>query len=140
MDINGAKETPSLQYRGHRLRDGGIEINYELILKNGQRVKVSERPEYVESATEMPGLSRTFQVSNLPKGASLHYKNNVSSIAITSSIQTDGSYEVTSKEDRAIGNISGLDVEGVLTLNGNGGTTLTTYFTKEPLVENANKI
>lgn len=140
VDINGAKETPSLQYRGHRLRDGGIEINYELILKNGQRVKVSERPEYVESATEMPGLSRTFQVSNLPKGASLHYKNNVSSIAITSSIQTDGSYEVTSKEDRAIGNISGLDVEGVLTLNGNGGTTLTTYFTKEPLVENANKI
>lgn len=140
VELNGQKTTPKLQYRGHRFKDEQVIINYELQLDNGQRINIGEKPEYVESESGLPGLQRTFTVKNLPKGAKLYFLNNLSSIAVTSSIKTDGNYDILNRKERKAGSISGIDVEGRLTLNGNGSTTLTTFFTETPLIENENKI
>ena len=99
--FDGKSEVPNIQYRGHRFdKRGKVQIHTELLLANGQKVTIWEQPEYFTNESGQPGMERLFTVSDLPKGASLQLKFNVSSIVHPSNIQTDGTLAVEKSASR----------------------------------------
>ena len=56
----GESYTPTVNYKGHKFQDGQVYFNYQLKTKDGQVIKVSERPEYVKSDRGADGLERHF--------------------------------------------------------------------------------
>jgi cytochrome c len=136
---NGQETTPKVQYRGHRFDKGQVWFNYELQLADGKKITVSERPEYATKGGQT-GLERTFKTEGAPDGAQVILLANLSSIALESSIETDGEWKVDNKTNRSFKGLQGMDVDGRLTLKNKGETRFAAYFTNKPLVENTNKI
>ncbi len=135
----GKEETPKVQYRGHRFDKGQVTFNYELMLADGTKIKVGERPEYA-SKGEQVGLERVYTTSDVPDGAQVVLVTNLSSISLESAVETDGQWQVTGKTDRDFNGLKGLDLDGQLTLKSNGSTRFAAFFTKKPMLENLNKI
>lgn len=136
----GQEEKPVIQYRGHRFRDGHVEINYELKLKDDKLVRVSERPEYMTNEFGQTGFERVFTTADVPEGAQLVFSTNFNSIPSPTSIKTDGDWKALKVEEKADEGISLVEVEGELTLNANATTRLAAFFVKRPTLENKNKI
>ncbi|MEM8527769.1 MAG: family 16 glycoside hydrolase [Bacteroidota bacterium] len=136
----GAEVLTDIQFKGHRFEQGKVSLRYELILEDGSKIEVIERPEYQEKESGQVGFERKFEVRNAPAGTEVVLKTNVSSIAVKENIKTDGAFEVKNTEKREAKNLTAIDVDGELTLNNNGNTAFTTFFVKKPLIENANKI
>ncbi len=59
----GGNEPPAINYLGYSFKKGQITIEYELISKSGQSVKVRETPECIIENEQIIGLSRKFEVS-----------------------------------------------------------------------------
>ena len=139
--VQGEKEiSPKVQYRGHRFEGSHVIFNLELNMPDGHIINVSEQPEYVTNQSGLTGLERTFTTSNVPDGSQVVLETNLSSVALESSVTTDGKWTVSNKKDRSYKNLKGFDIEGTLTLKSNGKTTFTAFFTQKPLIENPNKI
>ena len=138
---NDKAEVPRIQYRGHRFQKGQVTLNYELLLSDGTLVKVHETPEYVTNEQGLTGFERTFSLENAPSDAKLMLKMNLNSIALESSVVAQGgAFEITKTESYEKNGLMAMAVEGHLFLNPKGKTTLSTYFVKQPLIENLNKI
>ncbi|MEY3053190.1 MAG: hypothetical protein RLY31_2975 [Bacteroidota bacterium] len=137
---DGRELRPAVQYRGHRFEQGQVWFNYELRLDDGTVIQVSERPEYVSREVGQTGLERTFRTASVPEGMQVSLLTNVSSVALESSVETDGDWQVTARADRSFRNLDGLDLEGTLGLVSNGETRFTVYFTRAPLLENTNRV
>jgi len=136
----GQETTPEFQYRGHYFEKGQVWFNYELKTGDGSLVKVSERPEYVTNPSGQTGFERTFKTEGAPEGTQVVLVTNLSSISFENAIETDGDWKIENKTDREFKKLQGIDVDGRLSLNSNGTTRFTAYFTKMPLIENDNKI
>jgi cytochrome c len=134
---NGQSEVPRTDYKGHRYtEDGHTEIMYDLVLASGQRIRVNERPEYVERSRQK-GFQRVFTMENAPTGVQVNLKLNVSSIADASNLETDGVWKSTKiEDDHSQKGLFAKNMSGALTLNNNGSTQVTTYFVSSPLVPN----
>ena len=133
IEISGKSEQPKVSYKGHRFVKEQVEFMYELALSNGKAIKVFEKPEaIIKDATR--GLERTFTLENVPTGATITYDVNLSSIAMESSITTDGVWTKNASEKRQAKGLSGLDIVGKLTLNNDKPTVFTTMFTSKPLI------
>lgn len=132
--LNG--QPAKVQYHGHRFEDGQVFFKYELSA-DGKTVTVTERPEYVSKSEGQTGLQRTFTVDG---DADVSLKINLSSIALETSVETDGSWEISQKNDREYKKLKSMDVDGTLTLKPNGTTTFTTFFTQKPMIANANRV
>ncbi|MEL6719431.1 MAG: family 16 glycoside hydrolase, partial [Bacteroidota bacterium] len=115
-------------------------LRYELILEDGSKIEVVEKPEYQETESGGVGFERKFEVRNAPAGIQVVLNTNVSSIAVKENIKTDGTFKMKNTETRQAKNLTAIDVDGELTLNNNGNTAFTTFFVKKPLIENTNKI
>lgn len=140
VSLNGKDQAISkVQYRGHRYQNGQAHLNYEIQLQNGDQIELSEQPEYVQKGDGINGFERIYSIKNNPKNYEVVLKTNASSVALESSIETDGNLKILNTSPRNVKNISGLDVDATLILN-NDKTTLTTWFVKKPLIENTNKI
>lgn len=137
---NGQEITPSLQYRGHIFENGQVRFNYELSLDDGSRINVSEQPDYVGKDNGLTAFERTFTTANVPAGAQVVLLTNLSSISFENAVETDGEWTIDNKTTRTFKDLSGLDLDGRLTLNANGETRFTVSFTKKPMIENPNKI
>ena len=135
---SGQDTKPEVAYKGHRFKNGHAELMYQLSW-NGNSAMVYEQPEYVESAEGLTGFERIFTTENVPEGAQVALMTNVGSIALKSSVETDGDFQIIEEEPRQVGNISGLDLKGKLILKSNGATNFTVKFTKKPLFENPNE-
>ncbi|MCC6463291.1 MAG: DUF1080 domain-containing protein [Saprospiraceae bacterium] len=135
--LNGQSEQPQTDYKGHRYTpDGHAEILYDLVLANGQRIRINEQPEYL-SRDRQHGFVRHFRVENAPAGAQISLKANVGSIADPSNIETDGAWTTTSsRPNHSAEGIYAIDVEGELTLNTDKPTRLATMFVAMPLFAN----
>lgn len=141
--VNGKEEAPKVQYRGHRFEKGQVTLNYELQLADGKIIKVNERPEYAtkgDAPNQQAGLERVFTTTDVPDGAKVVMKTNLSSISLESAVETDGQWQVTGKTDREFAGLKGLDLDGQLTLKSNGSTRFAGFFTKKPMIENLNKV
>lgn len=134
---NGQSETPRPDYKGHRYTsDGHAEIMYDLVLADGQRIRINERPEYVERERQH-GFERTFTVENAPAGTTVSLRTNVSSIADPVNVETSGSWKQTGLAPQETdGSIQAVSVEGELTLDTGKPTRFTTMFVSTPLVPN----
>jgi len=137
VTVNGQSETPRADYKGHRYtKDGHAEITYDLVLASGLRIRVNERPEYVEHDRQ-PGFERTFTLEGVPAGAKVSLQTNVASIADARNIETDGAWKtVQSSPDNSVDGLAALVVDGELALNDKKTTRLATMFVKQPMVPN----
>lgn len=133
VEIGGKEDKPKVSYKGHRFVKGQVEFMYELGLSNGTTVKVFEKPEAIVDGTTR-GLERTFTLENAPSDVKIRYEANLSSIALESSITTDGTWEKMSSKKRKAKDLSGFDIVGKLTLNNDKPTVWTTMFTTKPLI------
>jgi cytochrome c len=135
---NGQAETPQTDYKGHRYTpDGHAEIMYDLVLTDGQRIRINERPEYVER-DHQPGFERTYEVQNCPAGTQIDLVTDVASLPHPSSVRVEGgtwSVEM-SQSMPAYGSIIPLQMTGRLTLAANAVTRLTTMFVSSPQIAN----
>lgn len=139
--IGGQEQQPLPRYRGHRFEDGQVYVNYSLKLENGATVHISERPEYLERAAgKQQGFERTFFVEGLPEGADLYFDFNLSSIPSAFALETDGQLEALETNPRKSKGLDAVDLKGRLELKPQGPTRLAAYFTKYPLVFNANRV
>ncbi len=63
------KELPfETQYKGYLLGDNRITIRFELVLEDGTRIEINERPEFVRNVQNQPGFERSFAGSDIPAG------------------------------------------------------------------------
>ncbi len=138
--VNGKEANTKLQYRGHTIERGQVWLNYDLTTADGAIFSVAERPEYVSKEGGTEGFERTFKTENVPSGLDVIFNTNVGSISLKSSIVTDGEWTVGTEKQIDAMKLSGLELDGKLKLNSNAQTTFTTWFTKKPLYENANKV
>ena len=74
--------SPRPDYKGHRYTDDGhAEIMYDLVLTDGQRIRINEQPEYVERDHQSGFERRLHTMENAPAGAVVTLHTNVGSIA-----------------------------------------------------------
>ncbi|MFN0037215.1 MAG: PA14 domain-containing protein, partial [Saprospiraceae bacterium] len=137
VTLGGKTESPRTDYKGHRYtKDGHAELMYDLVLANGQHIRINERPEYIERDRQH-GFERTFTVENAPAGATVSLKTNAASIADPSNIETDGTWKQTeAKPLETDDDLSAIAVDGELTLKPLGATQFRTMFVNKPLVAN----
>jgi cytochrome c len=125
----GKIEKPTPDYKGHRyLKNGSAEIMYDLVLSDGTRIRVNEKPEFIEK-NRQKGLERTFELSNVPDNTEVKLEANLRSVVAESNIITTGKWTTAKLEaDNSLENISTVKIEGSLQLNPSGKTTFTTLF------------
>ena len=132
VEIGGASERPDVEYKGHRFVAGQAEIFYDLLLKNGQRIRVNERPEYTERDRQ-PAFERRFRLENAPAGAAVFMETNAASMISESNIETEtGRFSIKKEAKRLVGDLTSLEIDGELALKTDGETKLTTFFTNHP--------
>ncbi len=136
VSLNGKTETPATDYKGHRYVKGGhAEIMFDLVLSDGQRIRINERPEVTERDRQL-GFERKFTVENAPAGAVISLRTNASSLAENAMPVSNGEWKTTEiKLDKSDPNLSAMHLDGILTLD-KGTTTFTQYFVNKPLVAN----
>ncbi|MEZ4964416.1 MAG: family 16 glycoside hydrolase [Saprospiraceae bacterium] len=134
---NGKTETPRADYKGHRYtRDGHAEIMYDLVLSDGQRIRVNERPEYVERDRQR-GFERTFTIENAPEGVEVSLHTNVASIADPVNIETDGAWKQEAVESLPTDDdLRAVTTKGELTLRSGKPTRFAAMFVHKALIPN----
>ncbi len=139
VTINGQTQSPRPDYKGHRYtKDGHAEIMYDLVLADGQRIRINEQPEYLER-DQQSGFERRFTVENAPAGALVTLHTNVGSIADPANIETNGQWKlINSRPAAATRSLSAVSVEGDLTLRNDQPTRFATLFVNMPLYANTN--
>jgi cytochrome c len=139
VTLNGKTERPRTDYKGHRYTpDGQAEIMFDLVLADGQRIRVNERPEYVERDRQ-PGLERTFRLENCPAGAKVVLATNVHSVTTTGSVKVaGGQWNIRKTQlERSADDRELVVLDGELTLHEQQATSLTALFVPSPQVANA---
>jgi cytochrome c len=138
VTLNGRTETPATDYKGHRYTtDGHAELLYDLVLSDGQRIRVNERPEYFERDRQL-GFERTFRVENCPEGAKIELATNVASVPHPTNVTAEGGTwtPLSSTPMPVSEGIAPLAMTGTLTLASAGDTRFSTRFVRTPQVAN----
>ena len=140
VKVNGAPQTVRTDYKGHRYtKDGHAEIMYDLVLTDGRRVRINERPEYVEKDRQ-PGFERSFTLENCPDDVAVTLQTNVSSIAHPSNIKVaGGALDNLSFKTIQSGETAVMEATGNLVFENKKAVSITTMFVAMPQLENANK-
>lgn len=136
LDGDGNIIPSQIEYVGHRLIDGGVELMYEIPIKGQiEPIKIYEKPESRQDGVQTV-FERSFKTENIPEDYVVHFKFNVNSIPTKENIETDGAMKVLEEKENQYGNITALEVFGDLALNSNGSTYLNTKFVKNPVLVN----
>lgn len=138
--LNGQEVEPEVQFRGHRFERGQARINLELRLPNGELITLSEQPEYVTNEFGQTGFERRFVVEDAPEGAEVVLLARYQSLPSAANLRTDGQWETADIEPMTGEGLQAVTVDGRLRLNTPGKTTLTAFFTAEPLIINENRV
>lgn len=131
LKLDGKEVTPDVVYRGHSTTDNKATLKYDLV-HNGHTIQIEEQPEYFEVQSHQSGFERRITASNVPSGAELALKVNLSSILSENDLTTDGTFNIESKEEETFQNRTFSTVRGRLILNPNGTTVFSTKFTPRP--------
>ncbi len=133
-------QQPKTDYKGHRyLPNGHAEIMFDLVLNDGRRIRVNERPEYVENDRQ-PGLERTFSVENCPDDVEIQMQTNAASLAHPSSfIASNGALANAKFVTQKIGTQETVEATAQFVFKGKKPATLTTMFVASPQIENTNQ-
>lgn len=130
----------TVEYKGHRIKDGHAQLMYELQTPEGEKIKLSEQIEHFKSGTHQQGLERIFTAENVPEGFKLTLLFNASSLAKVEDIETDGELEVIQSTPVKLNSaVEGIEVDGKLSLKEGGSTRLAISFIGTPFIPNQNK-
>lgn len=130
--ISGEDTIPVIaDYKGHRYQGDRAYLMYEVSVPGGRKIMVEENPEWHPAPNGDPGLERTFTVENLPEGSQLGLMVNFDHLSMNSGYNTEGTFIVTKEEDKIIPGAHLKQVHGMLVLNSEGKTSMTTWFYPE---------
>ena len=136
-DANGSKLDVTVNYKGHRMVNGGAEMIYEMNAPGLESpIVITEQPEARLSETNQPIFDRLFTTKNVPEGYAVNFAFNTNSIVVESNIDTDGQLAVYDKKENQINKRSILELNGILALNSNASTFLNTTFIASPVIIN----
>ncbi len=124
--LDGEKEiTTQIQYRGHRLRDGEVHFNFDLVAPDGRRVSVFEQPEFVKRGNQR-GLERSFSAIN---GTNLKVglRTTITSLQFEEDYKINGQFNIEEKVQVDYPNGSVTNIQGLLILN-DGVTSLRIFY------------
>jgi cytochrome c len=145
--IDGKEQPLKVQYRGHSFVKGQAVLSYEFTLPDGKKFTVKEKPEYLENEAGLNGLERIFTIDGLPKQVQLALRTNMSSIsgstdktAAQPNLKSNGKLSFDEITERKSEKITAIDLKGLLVLNAKESTSLTSFFVKNPLIKNENKL
>ena len=144
---DGRLVTAETRYRGHQFEGDGAALRTDLRAPDGSWITVLESPRRVQNDDGDVGLERTFLTENVPEGIQVALDVKLSSLADEESFSTDGKLDVEgrdiqsqngtaqegTRQDQPQGgslqdSSSQRSRDGILTLNPNASTTITTYF------------
>lgn len=128
-----------VRYMGHRIEKGRVTIMYELICTSGEKIKVSERPEYIEDNGQT-GFERRFQLSGVPEGYEVSLAAQVTSVALEQNVSTNGAWKVDTQEKSEVDGRQVLTLNGRLTLSPKEETHFSLFFVGKPAILNPNKL
>jgi len=94
---NNAEVLKEVRYAGHTIKHGRATLMYHLICENGAVIKVEEKPEYLEKDGQT-GFERVFTLADVPDGFEVSIAQQVSSIALSQSLTTNGQWTVTEEK------------------------------------------
>ncbi|MGV3503018.1 MAG: PA14 domain-containing protein [Adhaeribacter sp.] len=124
---------PSVQFKGHSLRNNQVTLRYELHYE-GQQIKLEERPEVIAGANGEVKLERVFKTSQVPSGAQVTLRMHLNSLPAETAYSTDGAFAPSGKSSENIQGKSYHQVAGSLMLNRNGYTVFTVALAAKPAV------
>jgi cytochrome c len=140
VKLGGESSPATVNYKGHSILDNRATMFYELMADGLD--KPIEVEEYIESETTESGnpiYIREFTTKNVPEGAQVLFQNNVSSIIIASSIETDGDLSIEQEDTYSWNNKELVRVNASLALISNGSTSYKVKFISQPTINNPNK-
>lgn len=120
---NGIKKVVQPNYKGYRLINNQVRLQYEIPVGNGKFATVYEIPEAIPSSGGNIGLSRTFTTSNVPAGTTLTVAVTYRDLANANAITTNGKLYPSNRAEGWQG--------GTLFLNSNGQTKFDMVFDKQ---------
>ncbi len=138
VSLNGKTEQPRTDYKGHRYtKDGQAEIMYDLVLADGQNIRINERPEFINRDRQI-GLVRHFDIEKAPAGVKVILHTNIASISDVSNIETNGNWKLLkSAMMDTEPDLHAVTVDGELELKAGESTDFTAMFVSKPLIVNA---
>lgn len=71
VEAQGHSQLTRVMYRGYALENNRLALHYALALSSGDTVRVTERPEFVQSPDGQPQLERQFHTEGVPAGTIL---------------------------------------------------------------------
>ncbi len=69
--VNGKESYPEVVSKGYVFHRNQINLRFNLILATGDTIHIEERPEFIQSEEEKPGLERVFKISDVPDGTTI---------------------------------------------------------------------
>lgn len=103
---NGEELPFETQYRGYLLEDNQITMRFELVLDDGTRIKINERPEFVRNVQDQPGFKRSFAGSEIPDGLEVSLRSDNEKVQVEISrdlVATDFFHQLPEQSPPAIG-------------------------------------
>ena len=128
VEHNKKEVAIKVHYKGHYFKDNQAIMQYELALPSGEIIKIEETPEYFTTQDLNPGLERKYVTEGVPTGTTIKLKVTLASLLSEDDITADSDFSINSKTSEAIFDVKTVGIEGILTLNNNASTTLSTYF------------
>lgn len=128
LEKEGKQINVGVIYKGHRIQNGVVEFNWDLITPEGNIIQLSESPEYIERETQS-GLERSFKIENNTTYSVL-LQTSLGFLQNENDYETDGKFKVTSSETQNLGDIEVALVNGLLFLN-HGQTSLKVIYHSE---------
>src|SRR5690606_9187979 len=98
---------------------------------DGNTIRVNESPEYIEKDGQA-GLERIYTVEGAPEGASVSVAQHVTSVALESNVETDGTWTIENQSKADVDGKQSLTLDGRLTLQNDKPTAFRMHFISKP--------
>jgi cytochrome c len=129
--VNNKEVIPVVNYKGHAITANKVTLSYE-ILYNGQKIRIEEKPEYVNLEDKTAGFERVFTTLGVPAGIKVALRINPSSLLSETDVITDGSFKAIKRSSEMLATKRFIILEGNLLLKSNSNTRLYIKFSAKP--------
>lgn len=141
LDEKGDTIQTRFRYKGHRFVKGQVELMYALLNEKWQKpVHIFEKVEYSGTDSGQAVFERKYRTENVPGGVSICQKVNVSSIVSDKKLETNGVFNILKNEPASKGDVTYVNLDGVLVLQNDKETFFTVQLMPNPMIPNTNGV
>lgn len=138
VEHDGKTVLKSVQYNGHAIHQGRAILRYTLTCEDGTAIQVEEQPDFLEKDGQV-GFERKFRLKNLPSGYNVYVQQQITSIALTQNMDTNGKWIAAGEDKQDSNGKQVMTLNGKLELLPDAETYLRAYFVSQPTIANPNK-